>query len=131
MIVFWLGYMLLLEQGRWYGIAIFAGHMLTTTGAALIIPAMEHVRTLGWRGLDRVISWIALVSYSAYLYHIMMADRLERSFGVAIDYVMMAGLAVAYLMMTFVISWLSYRFVEEPILRWRDARYPEHVPPPN
>ncbi|MFZ9857329.1 MAG: acyltransferase family protein [Roseiflexaceae bacterium] len=131
MIVFWLGYMLLLEQGRWYGIAIFAGHMLTTTGAALIIPAMEHVRTLGWRGLDRVISWIALVSYSAYLYHIMMADRLERSFGAAIDYVMMAGLAVAYLMMTFVISWLSYRFVEEPILRWRDARYPEHVPPPN
>lgn len=131
MIVFWLGYMLLLEQWRWYGVAIFAGHMLTTTGAALIIPAMEHVRTLGWRGLDRVISWVALVSYSAYLYHIMMANRLERSFGPATDYTMMAGLAVAYLIMTFVISWVSYRFVEEPVLRWRDAHYPEHAPPPS
>lgn len=131
MIVFWLGYMLLLEQGRWYGVAIFAGHMLTTTGAALIIPAMEHVRTLGWRGIDRIISWVALVSYSAYLYHIMMADRLERSFGAAGDYSTMALMAIAYLVMTFVVSWLSYRFVEEPVLRWRDARYPEHAPPPS
>lgn len=129
MIVFWLGYMLLLEQWRWYGVAIFAGHMLTTTGAALLIPAMEHVRTLGWRGFDRIISWVALVSYSAYLYHIMMAHRLERSFGSATDYPMMIALAVAYLVMTFVASWLSYRFVEAPVLRWRDARYPEQAPP--
>lgn len=129
MIVFWLGYMLLLEQGRWYGVAIFAGHMLTTTGAALVIPAMEHVRTSGWRGLDRMISWVALVSYSAYLYHIMMVNRLERSIGPSADYPMMVLMAVVYLAMTFGISWLSYRFVEEPVLRWRDARYPEHAPP--
>jgi peptidoglycan/LPS O-acetylase OafA/YrhL len=129
MIVFWLGYMLLLEQGRWYGVAIFAGHILTTTGAALLIPAMEHVRTLGWRSLDRMISWVALVSYSAYLYHIMMVNRLERSFGAAQDYWTMGLMAIGYLAMTFVASWLSYRFVEEPVLRWRDTHYPEHTSP--
>jgi peptidoglycan/LPS O-acetylase OafA/YrhL len=59
----------------------------------------------------------------------MMAHQLERSFGSATDYPMMIALAVAYLVMTFVASWLSYRFVEAPVLRWRDARYPEQAPP--
>lgn len=127
LIVFWLGYMLLLEQGRWYGVALFAGHMLTTAGATLIIPVMEHVRSMGWRGLDRGISWVALVSYSAYLYHIMMVNRLERSVGPATDYGMMTLMALGYLAMTFGISWLSYRFIEEPVLRWRDAHYPERT----
>lgn len=125
LIVFWIGYMLLLEQGRWYGVAIFAGHMLTTTGASLIIPAMEHVRTLGWQMMDRAFSWVALVSYSAYLYHIMMVNRLERTFGAAADLQMMMLMALGYLCMTFIVAWLSYRFVEAPVLRWRDTRYPD------
>lgn len=126
-ILFWIGYMLLLEQWRWYGVAIFAGHMLTTAGATLVIPVMEHVRSFGWQYVDRVISWIALVSYSAYLYHIMMVDRLERSVGPATDHGMMIIMAIVYLAMTFTASWLSYRFVEAPVLRWRDAHYPEHT----
>lgn len=127
MIIFWLGYMVLLEQWRWYGVAIFAGHMLTTVGATLVIPVMEQVRTVGWRLFDRVISWVALVSYSAYLYHIMMVNRLDRSIGPATDVVMMLVMAIGYLVMTFGVSWLSYRFVEAPVLRWRDTHYPEQT----
>jgi peptidoglycan/LPS O-acetylase OafA/YrhL len=57
------------------------GHTLITVGAALLIPAFEHLHTVGWNALDRLFVGIALVSYSAYLYHTMMETWLVRQFG--------------------------------------------------
>lgn len=119
------GIMLLLDQTRWYMVALLLGHTLITGGAALLIPAFEHVYTLGWRKLDQLCVGIALVSYSAYLYHIMMVDALLRAYGSATSWSMFGLLLVAYLAMTFIGASISYRVVEVPILRWRDRRFPD------
>lgn len=117
------GIMLMLDRERWYYVALALGHTLITAGAALLIPAFEYVRTSGWKRLDAVCVGVALVSYSAYLYHPMMAEFLLRQFGVATSWPMLAGLLVAYVALTFVSAWLSYRLIELPVLRWRDQRY--------
>lgn len=120
------GIALMLDQTRWYVIALFAGHMLMTAGAALLIPAFEYVHTLGHRAVDRVFVGIALVSYSAYLYHPMMIEALVRQFGAATSWSMMLTLFVVYLLATFVVATLSYVAVERPVLHWRDQHYPDH-----
>ena len=119
------GIMLMLDNTRWYYVALALGHTLITAGAALLIPAFEYVHTTGWKRLDAVCVWIALVSYSAYLYHPMMEQFLLRRFGMATSWQMLIGLLVAYLGLTFASAWLSYRVVELPVLRWRDQRYPD------
>jgi peptidoglycan/LPS O-acetylase OafA/YrhL len=104
---------------------IFMGHTFMTLGSALLIPAVERFATLGWKPLDRFVSWAALISYSVYLYHIMIVNFIKRTTGSTLDYGDLAWRAVVYLCITGVVAWLSYRYIEEPVLRWRDRRYPE------
>jgi peptidoglycan/LPS O-acetylase OafA/YrhL len=120
------GVMMMLDQTRWYYVALMCGHTLITAGAALLIPAFEHLHTVGWNALDRLFVGIALVSYSAYLYHTMMETWLVRQFGSATSWPMLVSLVIAYLLLTFGAAWLSYRWVEVPLLRWRDRHYPDH-----
>jgi peptidoglycan/LPS O-acetylase OafA/YrhL len=120
-----LGYLLLVNLNRWYMFGIFMAHTFMTLGSALLIPAVERLRTMGWRPLDRFVSWGALISYSIYLYHTIIVSFLKRTTGDsynATDLVWRFGI---YLCITGFVSWLSFRYVEEPILRWRDRRYPE------
>lgn len=121
------GIVLMLDQTRWYLVALMLGHTLITAGAALLIPAFEYVHSMGHRFIDRVCVGIALVSYSAYLYHPMMIEALVRHFGAATSWTMMGGLLGAYLIATFVVATLSYVAVERPVLRWRDQHYPDHT----
>lgn len=120
------GVMMMLDQTRWYYVALMCGHTLITAGAALLIPAFEQVRTVGWNALDRLFVGIALVSYSAYLYHTMIETWLVRQFGSATSWPMLVLLVVAYLLLTFGVAWMSYRWVEVPLLRWRDRHFPDH-----
>jgi|GEM_PF-1108335 len=119
------GYLLMVNLDRWYMFGIFMGHTFMTLGSALLIPAVERFPTLGWKPIDRFVSWAALISYSIYLYHIMIVNFIKRTTGSTLDYGDLLWRAVVYLCITGVVAWLSYRYVEEPILRWRDRRYPE------
>jgi peptidoglycan/LPS O-acetylase OafA/YrhL len=119
------GYLLMVNLDRWYMFGIFMGHTFMTLGSALLIPAVERFATLGWKPLDRFVSWAALISYSVYLYHIMIVNFIKRTTGSTLDYGDLAWRAVVYLCITGVVAWLSYRYIEEPVLRWRDRRYPE------
>jgi peptidoglycan/LPS O-acetylase OafA/YrhL len=125
LVIAMVGVMLMLDQARWYMLALFAGHMLITIGAALIIPAFDAFVSFAWPPLNRLFAGIALVSYSAYLYNVMMQQWLSQQFGAATSWPMLIGLFGLYLAMTFVAATLSYRVVEAPLLRWRDRVYPE------
>lgn len=120
-----IGFLLLLDQTRWYTVAMLLGHTLIVCGAALVIPAFEHVTTLGWRPLDRLFHGIALISFSVFLYHKMMQQFLTAQFGVATTWPELAGLIGAYLALTFLAATISYFFVEVPALRFRETNYPD------
>jgi peptidoglycan/LPS O-acetylase OafA/YrhL len=124
-VLLWAGVMLSLDSYRWPLVTVLIGHMLTTIGAALVLPAIESLATLGWQKLDRVVAWIALISYSIYLYHVMMVIFLERAFNAATTWPILGALFCAYITLTFGAATLSYYFVEAPVLRWRNRVYPE------
>jgi len=126
-VVFASGIALLLDPLRWVEITLFGCHILIVIGAVLMIPAMESLKTLGWRGLDRVVAWIAVVSYSAYLYNAMMSDWVLHRFGPATSWSMLGQSLLLYFGLTFGASALSYYLVEAPVLRWRDRNVRETV----
>jgi len=123
--VFAMGYMLALDPQRWFMVTLLLSHVLATMGSAILLPRLEQIKTLGWGVADRAISWAALVSYSAYLYHTMAMHRTHIWFGSSEDVVQMLGLLVFYLTMTFVLAGISFYAVEMPFLRWRDKHFPE------
>lgn len=125
MVLLWVGFMLLLDKLRWMPMAVGLGHTFIGIGAALIIPAVETLRSTGLRMLDRSLVWIAAISYSIYLYHDIFVTFLERQFGFAQTLPEMGVLFVAYSVLTLGASWLSYRLVEQPVLVWRDTHMPD------
>ncbi len=65
------------------------------------------------------------MSYSAYLYHGMIVTMLERWFGAATSWPMLGGVLLLYMVIVFGVATVSYRLVEAPVLRWRDAYFPD------
>ena len=126
-VIFAAGIALLLDPLRWVEITLFGCHILIVIGAVLMIPAMESIKTLGWRSMDRVFAWIAVVSYSAYLYNAMMSDWVLQRFGPATSWAMLGQSLLCYFGLTFVASALSYYVVEAPVLRWRDRHIRESL----
>ena len=123
--VFAIGYMLALDPQRWFMATLLVSHVLATMGSAILLPRLEQITTLGWNLADRAISWAALVSYSAYLYHTMAMHRTHIWFGTSETWQSMIGLLVFYLTLTFVLAGMSFYAVEMPFLRWRDKHFPE------
>lgn len=117
------GVMLFADNQRWPMLAVMVSHVCMTVGTALLIPAGESLVTLGWRVLDRVIAWIAVISYSLYLYHVMVMLRITRDIGAATSWPMLAGNALIYIVASFGLAAISYYFVEKPVLAWRDRRF--------
>ncbi len=109
--------MLLLDALRWVAASIIGGHVATTIGAALLIPAMERWSTLGGKWRDGVVRGMALISYSVYLYHSMWGQRVHGWFGSATDWPSWLRNVTVYLLGTMVLAVLSYRLVEVPVLR--------------
>jgi len=125
MAIFAAGVTLLVDQQRWDAMAMFIGHTVVVIGASLLIPVCESLPPFRWALLNRICSGIALVSYSAYLYHGMIVTMLERWFGSATSWPMLAGLLLLYMVIVFGVAVVSYRLVEAPVLRWRDAYFPD------
>lgn len=117
------GVMLFVDNQRWPILSVMVSHVCMTVGTALLIPACESLVTLGWRVLDRVIAWIAVISYSLYLYHVMVMLRMSREIGAATSWSMLASNALLYVSASLALAALSYYFVEKPVLAWRDRRF--------
>lgn len=82
-----------------------------TVGAALLILAGTYRRNLPTSKLleSRVLVWVGIVSYSAYLWHWPLL-AFARYFGVDISLTVGAGV----LAITFILAWATYRYVEQP-----------------
>jgi peptidoglycan/LPS O-acetylase OafA/YrhL len=93
--------------------------LLPCTGAALIIAAGEGGPSLGGRILSlRPLVWVGLISYSLYLWHwpILVFGHLLANRN--LDAIERGGLV----MLTFIVAWLSWRFVESPFRNAQVAR---------
>ena len=119
------GVTLLVDQQRWDAVAMFVGHTVVVIGASLLIPACESLPPFRWALLNRICRGIALVSYSAYLYHGMMVTMLERWLGAATSWPMLLGVMLIYMVAVFGVATVSYLLVEAPVLRWRNAHFPD------
>jgi peptidoglycan/LPS O-acetylase OafA/YrhL len=128
-VIFAAGVTLLVDQQRWDAVAMFIGHTVVVIGASLLIPVCESLQPFAWALFNRMCTGIALVSYSAYLYHGMIVTMLERWFGAATSWPMLLGVVVVYMVLVFGVATLSYRLVEAPMLRWRDAHFPDSHQP--
>ena len=79
-----------------------------------------------------ILRWFGMISYSLYLWHIMIfaifdLDRLADRSAVSSMTLKLVGLAVSIM-----VSWLSYKLVEQPMQDWRrriDARKSASAPP--
>ncbi|MFN7472434.1 MAG: acyltransferase family protein [Roseiflexaceae bacterium] len=105
--------------------SIVLGHTAMTVGAALLIPALERWQTLGGSRRDWVVRAVALISYSLYLYHSMWEQRVHLWFGSATTWSEWVRNVAVYLGGAVILATLSYRFVEVPVLRWRDEKHSE------
>ncbi len=95
------------------GLTPFPGFaaLLPCVGAALIIAAGEGGPSIGGRILSlRPLVWVGLISYSLYLWHwpILVFGRLIANRN------LYAAERGSLIVLTFVVAWLSWRFVENP-----------------
>lgn len=122
-----IGIMIYVDYLRWPVLAVMIPQTCITIGTALLIPACENLKTLGWHLFDRVVVWIAFISYSLYLYHVMVMLRLSREIGPAMSWGMLGTNALLYIVGAFGLAALSYYFVEKPVLAWRDRIFSDKV----
>ena len=83
------------------------------TANAEALPA----RALGWWPL----AWLGRVSYGVYLYHLlifMLVQRLASRPGMP----RLHGITEAAILLTLLAAWVSFRYIEEPIIRWGKRR---------
>lgn len=91
--------------------------------AVLIAILLAQLLQLGGRGvwglLDHpVVRWVGALSYSLYLYHLLVWPLVASTFDDGFGRLMVWGAAAS------VLASLSYYLVERPVLAWRDRRYP-------
>ncbi|MEY2846836.1 MAG: hypothetical protein RL076_2382 [Chloroflexota bacterium] len=122
-----IGIMVYVDYLRWPVLAVMIPQTCITVGTSLLIPACENLKTLGWQLVDRVVVWIAFISYSLYLYHVMVMLRLSREIGPATSWGMLGTNALLYLVGAIGLAALSYYFVEKPVLTWRDRTFSDKV----
>lgn len=85
----------------------------------LIALLVHHLLAAQWRWLDHpVMRRLGTLSYSLYLYH-LLASHLTDTFWHGRWGVSVVGMGVALML-----AWASYEWIERPLLRWRDHRFP-------
>lgn len=102
----WPGLTLLAINGLWFGLV----------GLVVLYSGMPIVRFLRARPL----AYLGRISYGLYLYHfvfLMLTNEIIRANAWRADAVWTKAPAVAA---SFLVAVLSWKYVERPILRWRD-----------
>lgn len=107
-----------------YWAMVFFFPVLSVLGA-LSLPLLERVTTLGWSWLDRFVTHTSEVSYSLYLGHICMLSLVNAvivRLGIAVHGAWETMLVyMVYGVAYYALATLTYRYVEQPFLRLRDA----------
>lgn len=101
--------------GIWYEIRYDA--FLAIAGLSVLHAIQKHKREEQAGGIwVNWLSQLGRISYGLYLFHYPILHVLEREFG-------LSGIWAALWLfpLTIVLASLSYRYVERPILKWRDA----------
>jgi peptidoglycan/LPS O-acetylase OafA/YrhL len=114
------------------------GLPLISAGAAALVGLLVLRAGSEW-WLARVMRWRAMqylgtISYTMYLVHVLAAIAVDRALG-WLGRSMHHGLffveAVLSTALTIAIARLSWHFMEKPLLRWKDRRFPAtRVPEP-
>jgi peptidoglycan/LPS O-acetylase OafA/YrhL len=97
--------------------------MLLNLSCAALLPWFANLRQISEPACS-VFTWISILSYSLYLCHesaILISQMAFFHLGIVPG---KGWLLVAWLMGSFLMAWMSYRFVEKPFLRLRDATTP-------
>jgi peptidoglycan/LPS O-acetylase OafA/YrhL len=105
------------------------GFLLAAALACTVLYGVLLPRSLLQRLFSfRPLVWVGRLSYSLYLWHSLTIKTSERFLN---EYSVPWGAAlVVEFALTFLVAWLSYRFVESPFLRLkgRSASQPSHAP---
>ena len=70
----------------------------------------------GWFGKRKLLQRIGKLSFSIYLFHYLILFKLN----IYIQRMWLKGIVL--LILTLAVSFLVYRFVEEPAMRWKRKR---------
>ena len=90
-------------------------------GMLLLVAVLAVPESKKTSPLEKFFIFIGIRSYSIYLWHFPVAWILVRPLSMAIDESISLGWAIAiYLTGAILVGCLSYRYIEQPILRWRD-----------
>ncbi len=84
--------------------------LIPTCGAALIILCGEKTTLIGYLLSARLLRWIGLISYSAYLWHQPLLAFLR----LYPNQISQNSIALIVISVVFPLSFLSYYFVEQP-----------------
>lgn len=102
-------------------------------GGLLCLALVLHERHLLRRMLRlRLLRWLGKVSYGIYLWHIPVLGLLLVWSGLPSQDLISEKprwLTLLALMLTLVLSWASYRWLESPLLRWGRRRWQYGRPP--
>lgn len=98
---------------------------LTSISVMLTLPFFESWN-LRQSLFTKPIVLISKISYSIYLFHYFIILYLFTEFvkPLATTDSLRLGYVLAYLLTTFLMSWLVYILFENPILKWRDRNFP-------
>ena len=98
------------HEDFWILVALPVGAVAATV---FVVGSVGAGGLMRWRGLV----WAGIISYGVYLWHWPLLVALGRPTDIP---TMLAISAAAFFM-----GWLSYRFVEGPVRRWRSHHVPE------
>lgn len=91
---------------------------------ALMIPFIENspfinIKTYSASFFRQIVIWVSILSYSLYLVHVNIFELVKGIFPIQTPSLILLPLA---LLLTFLSSYLLYRYIEKPFLRMRDRR---------
>jgi peptidoglycan/LPS O-acetylase OafA/YrhL len=110
-----LGYQMYLLAGNGF---IWAYSLLNLLSAAAVICAIQRLPTVGFLR-NSILSRTGVISYGIYIYHVPVLIGLKWLLGTFAENHTLATFAV-YVSVVFVVSELSFRFVEKPFLSMRN-----------
>ena len=99
--------------------SIFPGWLaiLPTVGAAMIILAGQASALNRFLLSNRIFVWIGLISYPLYLWHWPLLAYARIVAGYTPSY----AAKLILLLATFILAWLTYKFIELPIRKYKKA----------
>jgi peptidoglycan/LPS O-acetylase OafA/YrhL len=124
----WLGtVMISYALFKWGGASFPGWHALVPTiGTAMILYAGTSESESKWSFSHllrfRPIQWVGDISYSLYLWHWPLIILLPIILSVNIDGTYGRYIKLGILVLSFIMAWLSYKYIEQPSQKWQPKK---------